>query len=301
MDNKELLKGYREMLFIRRLEEKLVEHYLEKRIMSFVHFSIGMEGSAVSVCSNLGKDDQVFGGHRGHAIYLAKGGNPGEMVAEMLGKQSGCSKGFGGSMHLVDKRVNFMGTTPILGPAASIGCGAALAKKLKKENGIVVSFIGDGASEQSEFYSTLNFAALHDLPFLVVIENNLFSVNSPLSVRRSPRRSTKGIVESFGCKYFRADGNNFQDSNHIAKEAIRITRSGMPTVLEMKVFREKAHSAPINEEKYRVEDTKEKRDGQDPVKRLKYHLEFFGEDLTKIEEQVELEAAAAMEFGINAI
>jgi pyruvate dehydrogenase E1 component alpha subunit len=301
LEKEEFLLAYQSMLLIRRLEEELVKHYYSNRIMSFVHFSVGMEGTAVSVAQNLPNNSKIFGNHRSHAHYLACGGDPGKMVAEMLGKKAGCSGGAGGSMHLVDTEIGFMGSTPILGPVVSIGAGAALAKKINKEKGIVISFLGDGASEAGVFYETCNFAALHKLPFLMVIENNLFSVNSPLSARRSTNRSTREIIEGFGLKYIYADGNDFEEANIKAKESIKATQNGIPTVLEMEVFRHMAHSAPIFDEKCRVTDTKEEREKKDSVKGLKSLLEQAGENLGELERNIEKEVAAAMEFGINAI
>ena len=301
MEKEELLRAYEMMFLIRNLELELVKHYYDNRIMSFVHYSVGQECPPVSLYNNIDEHSVTWGGHRSHALFLASGADPGLMVAEMLGKKAGAAGGFGGSMHLQSQENRFKGSTPILGPVISLGIGAALAKKIKKEPGISVSLAGDGCSETSHFYEGLNFATLYNLPYILLIENNLFSVNSPLSSRRSPNRSNKKIAEGLGAVYLPANGNDYLEASPVVKEAVSIAKTGRPVVLEMEVYRSLAHSAPIYEERFRGIDTKEEREKKDSVVNLKKYLEGIGENLEEIENQVKVKIAAAMEFGISAI
>lgn len=263
-----LLQQYKTMSLIRNCEEILAQHFRDNRIMSFIHFYVGQEAVATGVCSELSHDDCVFGNHRSHGHYLAKGGCPKRMMAEILGKETGCCKGFGGSMHMIDKSVNFLGSTPILGSVAPIAAGSALKQKMKGEKHITCAFIGDGASEEGVVYETINLAALMDLPYLLVIENNLYSVMTKLEHRRSSRHYTRSIINGFGAHYIQCNGNSVHAVAESTKEALDyIKRYQMPVVLECMTYRHMAHSAPIFDDQvgYRVEDTKEVRDKVDPI------------------------------------
>jgi TPP-dependent pyruvate/acetoin dehydrogenase alpha subunit len=271
LNKEDLLKGYKTMLLIRHLEQQLVDFYLKNKVMSFVHFYVGQEAVAAGVCNNLGPEDKVFGNHRSHGHYLAKGGNPLAMVAELLGRKNGCCHGKGGSMHMIDKSVNFMGSTPILGSVVPIATGSALASKLSKKSGVSVAFFGDGAAEEGVVYESINFAALFKLPLLLVLENNLYSVMSKLKDRRSENYSTPQIVTGLGAKYIKADGNDYLDVHAKTKEALSFISNGIPVVLECVVYRHMAHSAPIFDDKacYREIDVPEERERQCPIKKLK--------------------------------
>jgi TPP-dependent pyruvate/acetoin dehydrogenase alpha subunit len=271
MSKHELLKGYKSMLLIRHLEQQLVDFYLKNKVMSFVHFYVGQEAVAAGVCNNLAPEDKVFGNHRSHGHYLAKGGDPLALVAELLGRKNGCCHGKGGSMHMIDKSVNFMGSTPILGSVVPIATGSALASKLSKKREVSVAFFGDGASEEGVVYESINFAALFKLPLLLVLENNLYSVMSKLKDRRSENYNTEQIVTGLGAKYIKADGNDYLDVDARTKEALSFISSGIPVVLECIVYRHMAHSAPIFDDKacYREIDVPEERERQCPIKKLK--------------------------------
>jgi TPP-dependent pyruvate/acetoin dehydrogenase alpha subunit len=271
MNKQELLKGYKSMLLIRHLEQQLVDFYLKNKVMSFVHFYVGQEAVAAGVCNNLGSEDKVFGNHRSHGHYLAKGGNPLALVAELLGRKNGCCHGKGGSMHMIDKSVNFMGSTPILGSVVPIATGSALASKLSKKAGVSVAFFGDGAAEEGVVYESINFASLFKLPLLLVLENNLYSVMSKLRDRRAENYDTQQIVTGLGAKYIKADGNDYLDVYAKAKEALSFVSNGIPVILECVVFRHMAHSAPIFDDKacYREIDVPEERERQCPIKKLK--------------------------------
>lgn len=271
MTRDEMLKGYKTMLLIRHLEQRLVDYYLKNKVMSFVHFYVGQEAVAAGVCHALTADDKVFGNHRSHGHYLAKGGDPVAMVAELLGRKTGCCHGKGGSMHMIDKSVNFMGSTPILGSVVPIATGSALADKLSQNKNVTVAFFGDGASEEGVVSESINLAALFRLRLLLVIENNLYSVMSKLKDRRAENHNTEGLVTGLGAKYIKADGNSYIDVYEKAKQALGFIADGIPVVLECIVYRHMAHSAPLFDDKagYREIDVLAERERQCPIRKLR--------------------------------
>lgn len=290
------------MFLIRVAEEELVELYLKHKIMSFVHFYIGQEAAAVGVCDALEKEDKVLGNHRSHGHYLAKGGDLKKMISELLGKENGCARGKGGSMHMIDKSVNFIGSTPILGSIVPIACGTAFEQKYNNKNGVAVAFLGDGAFEEGIVYETLNLAAFFKLPLVLVVENNLFSTNSKLKDRRSDAHHVEKIVTGFGVAYFKADGNDYQDVFEKAKKLITGARKGNPAVLECMTYRHMAHSGPIFDEEYREEDTVEKRKEKDSIKKMRQVVLDGGiseKEIVSAEEVIKKTVAESIDFGLN--
>ncbi len=292
------------MLFIRIAEQEIANLYLRDKIMSFVHFYVGQEAVAVGVCDALEENDRVMGNHRSHGHYLAKGGDLKKMICELLGKENGSSKGKGGSMHMIDKSVNFIGSTPILGSVIPIASGSAFEQKYNNKKNITVSFIGDGASEEGVVYETINLASLFKLPYLIIIENNLYSVNTKIKERRSERYDAEKIATGLGAKYLRADGTNYHDVNSKAKELIESVRHGIPAVLECVTHRHMAHSAPIFDDAqgYREEDVLEKRLEMDCIKRIKnelLNLDISEDDLKKVEEELRKEVLSSIQFAID--
>ena len=186
------------MLRIRLVEESIANKYSEQKMRCPTHLSIGQEAIAVGVCANLTSQDQVLSTHRAHAHYLAKGGCLNSMMAEIYGKASGCSKGMGGSMHLIDTSVGFMGSTAIVGNTIPVAVGLALEKKLARKKSIACVFFGDGATEEGAFYESINFAIIHSLPILFICENNLYSVYSGLEVRQPVDRKIHKMVRAMG-------------------------------------------------------------------------------------------------------
>ncbi len=185
MENQLMLDAYIKMLRIRLTEERLTADYLDKNIRSFIHLYIGQEAVAVGVCMNLSDEDYGFGNHRSHGHYLAKGGNLKKMIAELYGKSTGCSRGRGGSMHLIDKDVGFMGSISILSSVVPVAVGAAFSLKNKGKNNVCAVFLGDGASDEGVFFESINFAGLFEAPILFIVENNLYAVMSDAKARRS--------------------------------------------------------------------------------------------------------------------
>ena len=233
------------MLRIRLVEESIAERYSEQKMRCPTHLSIGQEAISVGVCANLTKQDQVLSTHRAHAHYLAKGGCLKSMIAEIYGKVSGCSKGMGGSMHLIDTSVGFMGSTAIVGNTIPVAVGLALEKKLHNKKSIACVFFGDGATEEGAFYESLNFAIIHSLPILFICENNLYSVYSGLEVRQPPKRKIYKMVKAMGISVHHGNGNDVEEVFRIVKHAkSNITQGGGPQFLEFDTYRWREHCGP---------------------------------------------------------
>lgn len=172
-------------LRIRLVEERLIELYPSDKIQSPVHLSIGQEAVAVGTCQSLKSTDLLFCSYRGHAFYLAKGGNLNAMFAELYGKVTGCCQGKAGSMHLAAPEVGLMGSSAVVASTIPHAVGAALAAKLLKKNHVVVAAFGDGATDEGVYHESLNFAALHKLPVIFLCENNGLAVHSKIKDRHS--------------------------------------------------------------------------------------------------------------------
>ena len=208
IDPKLLQTMYASMLKIRLVEERVAELVQSGEIHCPCHLCIGQEAIAAGVCSALKEDDYVWGGHRSHGHYLAKGGDLNSMMAELYGKKAGCSGGNGGSMHLVDINAGFLGSTPIVGSTIPIAVGVAFASLLRKETRIVAVFFGEAATEEGVFHESLNFAKLKNLPVLFICENNLYSVCSPLEVRQPKTREIYQLAKSHGAWSMQGNGND---------------------------------------------------------------------------------------------
>lgn len=188
LSHKLLLSLYFQILRIRRIEEAIAECYKEQEMRCPVHLSIGQEAIAAGVCALLKKTDIVFSNHRSHGHYLAKGGSLPAMIAEIYGKETGCSKGRGGSQHLIDMSAGFWGSTPIVASTVPLSVGSAFYSKLKEDKKVTVVFFGDAAMEEGVLHESLNFASLHKLPIFFVCENNLYSISTHISARQPDRK-----------------------------------------------------------------------------------------------------------------
>lgn len=238
-------KLFFDMLRVRLVEEAIAEHYREQEMRCPVHLCIGQEAIAVGVCANLAKEDYVMSTHRSHGHYLAKGGDLKAMLAEIYGKATGCSRGKGGSMHLVDLDAGFLGATPIVGSIIPVAVGTALGTLMKGESRISVVFIGDAATEEGVFSESLNFASLKKLPVLFVCENNFFSVYSPLSVRQPADRDNIAIAKAYGIYTDKGDGNDVMEIYKKSAKAVEHLRQGLgPAYIESDTYRWREHCGP---------------------------------------------------------
>ena len=236
------LKLFKKLLRIRRIEEAIVDEYPRKKMRSPVHLSMGQEAPAVAICSQLTKQDSILSNHRPHAHYLAKGGNLEALIAELYGKQSGCTSGRGGSMHLADLHAGFYGSAPIPASTIPIGIGIAFAASQKEDPPLTAIFFGEGATEEGIYFESLNFAAVKKLPILFVCENNYLSSHTSLSSRQSAARDNAKIAEGLGLFASSGDGSDMETCYRLSKTAIDHIKNGEgPTYLEFKTFRQREH------------------------------------------------------------
>ena len=300
-------KIFERMCLIRTVEETIAQRYGEQQMRCPTHLSSGQEG-VPSVLSVLLKDtDYAVSTHRGHAHYLGKGGDVDKMIAEIYGKATGCAGGLGGSMHLIDTSVGFMGCTAIVGNTIPIGVGLALSIKQKNADGISVVYLGDAATEEGVFYESINFAVLHELPVLFVCENNFFSVYSPLTVRQPEGRQIHEWVKSIGCPSLSGDGNDSFSLFDQLSQAVNHVRDGKgPMFVEFFTYRHREHCGPHfdNHLGYRQEDEVAFWTERDPINNLSEALTdkawFTESDIKHCIKQVQERVNEAFELAINA-
>lgn len=239
-----LIDMYKSMLRIRMFEEKIVELYPQQEMKCPVHLCIGQEAIAAGVCLNLKKEDYLFSNHRGHGHCLAKGSSMRPLFAEFYGKVTGCSKGKGGSMHLIDIENGVLGTSAIVGGGIPMGVGASLASTLKNEERVTAIFFGDGAYDEGVFYESFNFASLKKLPVVFVCENNFYATNSHQSARQ-PGCRISDTASAFDAHGACVDGNDVIAVYKAAQDSVsRARRGGGPSLIEAKTYRWKGHVGP---------------------------------------------------------
>lgn len=294
------------MHLIRKVEQGIADRYTEGKMRCPTHLSIGQECPPSVLGSLLTIQDLAVSTHRAHAHYLGKGGDVKRMLAEIYGKSTGCSKGRGGSMHLIDESVGFKGSTAIVGNTIPIGVGLGLSKKIKSESGIAVVFLGDGAVEEGAFYESANFAATQKLPVLFVCENNLYSVYSPLSVRQPQGRNIHHMAAAIGLNAFDCDGNQVEDSFVTLAKAIESVRAGEgASFVELRTYRWLEHCGPNydNHIGYRSVEEFEQWKSLEPIARFERQLLDEGvitqERIAKINNDADELVAQAFEFAHN--
>ena len=232
---------YQAMVRIRVFEERVAELVEQGDIRTPTHLYIGQEAVAVGITAALTHGDLVWGNHRSHGHFLAKGGSMKALMAELFCKTTGCSRGRGGSMHLFDKEVGILGTVPMVAATIPIAVGAGLAAAYAGTSRISVAFFGDGATEEGVFHEAMNFAALHKLPVLFVCENNHYSSHLPLASRRAQGQLMRH-ADPYGVPAVRVDGNDVQEVYRVASEAVDKARSGGgPTFIEALTYRWRGH------------------------------------------------------------
>ncbi|KKS56676.1 MAG: Pyruvate dehydrogenase (Acetyl-transferring) [Candidatus Magasanikbacteria bacterium GW2011_GWA2_42_32] len=237
------VRMFETLSLIRAVGEKIVEEYSKQEMKCPVHLSIGQEASAVGVCASLEKGDVAFSNHRCHAHYIAKGGNLNKMIAELYGRETGCTGGWGGSMHLTDIEAGLLGSSSIVSGSISIAVGAAMALKMQKKNNVSVAFFGDGAAEEGVFYESMNFASIMKLPVVFVCENNRLAVDTELHIRQPDNIYERGV--HLGVPGYRIDSQNAIQVYAVAKKAIDECRKiKRPVLLECVVERWAGHVSP---------------------------------------------------------
>jgi TPP-dependent pyruvate/acetoin dehydrogenase alpha subunit len=292
---------YRSLFRIRRVEEEAARVYPTDKIKSPMHLSIGQESVAVGVCDTLTRDDVVFITYRSHAGYLAKGGDMNAMIAELYGKATGCAKGKGGSMHLVDVANGVMGASAVVGTSIANAVGYAYKVKLRKEKRIVVVMFGDGATEEGVFYESLNFAALKKLPILFICENNGFAIFTHQTKRQAvPEISRR--VEPFGIPAKVIGDDVLALRSEIEATVQQMKESGEgPYFFECQTYRWREHVGPSEDYTagHRTREEAAPWIANDQVARVAGMLDASAR--SRIEAEVEAEITAAFEFAENSL
>jgi pyruvate dehydrogenase E1 component alpha subunit len=300
-DTAAVLRLYRGLRLIRRVEEVTAEIYPTDKIKSPVHLAIGQEQVSVAVCDVLAPEDVVGGSYRSHAVYLAKGGSLPAMMAEMYGKDSGCARGKGGSMHIVAMESGVVGSSAVVATQIPVMAGWALAFKRRGEHRVACAFFGDGASEEGCFYETLNFAALHKLPMLFVCENNGYAIHEPLGKRRARPDGICAIAEAIGMPSLRvADGDTFAIREAAAGAVARMRAGGGPALIEASVYRWREHVGPNEDydQDYRPRAEALPWMERDEVERLGALVPDA--ERARVDAAIEAEIAAAVRFAEDA-
>ena len=293
---------YVTMLKIRLFEEKVADLVSKEEIICPCHLYIGQEAVATGVCANLRRDDFVFSNHRSHGHYLAKGGDMKAMMAELYGRETGCAKGRGGSMHLALPDAGLPGSTAIVAGSIPPAAGAALAFSLQKKDTVSVAFFGDGAVNEGVWYETLNFASLKKLPVIFICENNLYSTHMPVSACLADTDIYKKAA-AFNMPGVRIDGNNVVEVYRTAKKAINDARRGKgPALIECMTYRWRGHVGPSDDLDKGLRSKEELDYWMDrcPVKALEGFLLEQGivseSDKDKIHQSIEREIEEALAF-----
>lgn len=294
-------KFYESLYQIRRVEEEVARVYPTDVIKSPIHLSIGQEFVSVGVCQSLRKEDIVYATYRSHAAYLAKGGDLNKMVAELYGKATGCAKGRGGSMHLIDVEQGVMGTSAVVATTIPESIGHAFALKYQRKDNVVVSFFGDGATEEGAFYESLNWASVKKLPIIFVCENNGLAIHT----KQDQRQGNLNISEkslALGVKSKRIDSGDifelYDDVSSLVSQ-LRESRDAGPFLYEVMTSRWKEHVGPGEDFHLGYRESKETRDWIENDQLVKVG-NLLDPDITrKIEEKIEEDIRVAFEYAVN--
>jgi pyruvate dehydrogenase E1 component subunit alpha len=289
----------REMLRIRRLEEKSAELYSATKIRGFLHLYIGEEAVGVAVMQALRLEDAIVATYREHGHALVRGVSARAIMAEMYGKQEGCSRGRGGSMHLFDGKTNFYGGNAIVGGGLPLAVGIALADKMRKKAAVTCCFFGDGAVAEGEFHESMNLAALWELPLLFVCENNLYAMGTALERAQAVIDLTKKAA-AYNVTAAAVDGMDVLAVEAAARKAVSLVRADQqPYFLECRTYRFRAHSM-YDPELYRTKAEVEEWKKRDPIVTFRRQLEnealMSDAEFTQIERAVTAEIDDAVAF-----
>lgn len=299
MDKSTLIEWYRQMVLIRRFEQRCAELYQQGKIGGFLHLYIGQEAVVVGAVGAKQEGDHVITAYRDHGHALTVGTETRRLMAEMLGKQTGVSKGKGGSMHLADKERNYWGGYAVVGGHLPLATGIALAEQYRETDNAVLCFFGDGSTNIGYFHESLNLAGVWDLPVLWICENNQYGMGTIVERASAvPKMIDKALA--YGMKGEQVNGMNVFEVYEAVQKALKKIRDGEgPQFLEMLTYRFEGHSMgdPL---RYRTKEEVEKWRGDDPIGILERHLlneeKVNKEELEKIDEAVEQELEEAVKF-----
>lgn len=295
----EKIRLYRKMLLIRRLEERVAESYGEQKIGGFTHLYIGQEAVGVGALSVLNTDDYVISTYRDHGHFLARGGDPKQFMAELFGRSTGICKGKGGSMHLADAEHYFYGGTGIVGGSIPIASGLGLACKYREDDRVVMSFFGDGATNQGVWHEGLNFAKLWDLPVVFICENNFYGIGTDVRMSSSLSEVYKK-AQGYGMPGYRVNGMDVLEVRQVTEEVVRLVRGGGgPALIEARCYRYQGHSM-TDPGRYRARAEEELWRKRDPIPRLAKQLVDEGavtpENLEEMDREIEDLCEEAVRF-----
>jgi len=293
----ERLKDFlREMLLIRRFEEKVEERFRAGELPGFLHVAIGQEGVAVGVCRALEDGDVIASTHRAHGHTIAKGTPPNEVMAELYGKVEGCSHGYGGSMHLYDIERGNLGANAVVGGGLPAIVGAAFAFKMRKEPRVAVAFFGDGATNIGTFHEALNLAELWKVPAVFVCENNHYAESTP-SKQQLPIEDLTKRAEAYGMVSMKVDGQDVEAVYKTMQKALKHARDGEgPIFLLAETYRLTGHYVGDPQVYRPKEEIREARQTQDPITKLREQLELSEEEWNEMDAEATRIAEESVEF-----
>jgi TPP-dependent pyruvate/acetoin dehydrogenase alpha subunit len=299
LSHEQMREFFREMLLIRRFEEKVEERFRAGELPGFLHVAIGQEAVAVGVCRALEEGDVIASTHRAHGHTLAKGTHPNELMAELYGKLEGCSHGYGGSMHLYDIERGNLGANAVVGGGLPAIAGAALAFKFRDEPRVAVAFFGDGATNIGTFHEALNVAQLWQVPAVFVCENNHWAESTPASQHAPIKDLTKRAV-AYGMESMTVDGQNLREVYETAVNAVEHARSGRgPVFLLANTYRLTGHYIG-DPQVYRPKgELQELRETQDPITKARAELELSDEEFEELDREVTELVEGSVEFAKN--
>ena len=303
MNKQELMDVYYRMRLVRTFETRVAEQYTRGRIAGFCHLYSGEEAVALGALWHLRDDDYAIGSYRDHAYYLLRGGDPKRAMAELFGHSDGCCKGKGGSMHLFDRDINFLGGYAIVAGMCPIAVGLGLGIQYKAEDRVVLCFFGDGATNQGVYHEALNMASLYRLPVVWVCENNQYAIGTSLP-RSSASESLARKAKAYRMPTRVVDGMDFFKMQSVTERAIRDARAGKgPTFIEAKCYRYRGHSMS-DPATYRSKEEVEYWKRRDPIPRIKtaiqHDFEVTDEEFEELDRKVNQvldEAVAFAEAG----
>ena len=293
----ERLKDFlREMLLIRRFEEKVEERFRAGELPGFLHVAIGQEAVAVGVCRALEDGDVIASTHRAHGHTIAKGTPPNEVMAELYGKVEGCSHGYGGSMHLYDIERGNLGANAVVGGGLPGIVGSALAFKMRGEPRVAVAFFGDGATNIGTFHESLNLAQLWTVPALFVCEHNRYAESTP-SKQHLPIEDMTKRAEAYGMTAMTVDGQDVEAVYDTAKKALKHVRDGKgPVFLVADCVRLSGHYVGDPQVYRPKEEIRELRQTRDPIELLRRHLELSDDEWEEMDREATRMAEESVEF-----
>ena len=298
--SEEQLRGFlREMLLIRRFEEKVEERFRAGELPGFLHVAIGQEAVAVGVCAALDEDDVIASTHRAHGHTIAKGTHVNAVMAELYGKVEGCSHGYGGSMHLYDVEHGNLGANAVVGGGLPATVGAALAFKFRREPRVALAFFGDGATNIGTFHESLNLAQLWKVPAVFCLEDNNWAESTPQH-QHSPIDDMTKRAEAYGMRSIAVDGQDVEAVHDAATSAIAHARSGQgPVLLVCNTYRLVGHYIGDPQVYRPKEEQQHVRETQDPITKLRERLGLSEADWEQLDREVTEEVETAVEFAKN--